>query len=477
MESEVSRSLSRLIPYWGSAKDVDGDSLRKFASSATLRLLDHPQAVGNHFDYRKAIPMVGLRVEDVFPNGRTALPDEYTDLSYMVSHYGPPDSAVEAMRAGTDAASVGFYPPDLLESLRTKAATKKFGRDRVPGVYEVIGTEGAQGAIGYTFLTFLDPGDEVVITDPGYMHFASCAVAVGAVPVPVALTEANDYRLTAEDVERAITPRTKMLVVCDPINPFGTVQSVESLLEIADLCRERGVLIFNNTTHNGHQLDPLREQVPMASLHDRIETDHVVSASGLSKSHGLAAIRVGFLGGSAALVRAVAGVRMEITKIHINYIGQLGALAALNDSGYTTESTKCIRENADLIAERVSGLDGVRQPVVPEYGFSTVLDVSESGATAQEVCVALFKRKQAVIPGDALGSVGAADYIRVNFSDKDGGRLERFLDVLPDAIQEARTGAYARPVADFFRRQASRRGQEIVERIESRTAGWVTPPG
>jgi aspartate/methionine/tyrosine aminotransferase len=412
--------------------------------------------------------MIGLDVEDVYPDGKTALPPEYTDLSYMVSNYGPPDSAVQAMREGTRAENVAFYPPDLLQSLRELAARKKFGRDRAPGEWDVIGTEGAQGAIGYAFMTFLNPGEEVIITDPAYMHFASCAVAVGAVPVPVSLNEGNNFRLTAEDVERVITPRSKMLVVCDPINPFGTVQSETSLRELAALCRRHGIVIFNNTTHSGHQIDPGVKHTPMAALHESADVTHVVSASGLSKSHGLAAIRVGFLAGSVPFVKAVASMRMEVTKIHTNYIGQLGAVAALQDPDYTASSTACMRSNAALIASIAENTKGVRQPVVPDYGFSTVIDLSETGVTAQEVCVALFKRKFATIPGDALGDVGASEYLRINYSHRDQSRLETFGDVLPDAISEAQTGVFATPVADFFRKEGTRRGSAIVEGIESR---------
>lgn len=467
MYDNTGNALTKLVPYWGGGHDTGAldPEVTRFLSSAAVGVLEHPQAIGNHFDYRKAIPMVGLKIDEVYPGGKTALPDDYTDLSYMVSQFGPSAAAVAAMREGTVAENVGFYPPDLLQALREKAATKKFGRPRQPGEWDVIGTEGAQGAIGYAFITFLNPGDEIIITDPAYMHFASCAVAVGAIPVPVALTAENRFRLTAEAVERAITPRSKMLVVCDPINPFGTVQSRDSLIEIADLCREHGIVVFNNTTHSGHQIDPEVQQVPMASL---AETDvsHVVSASGLSKSHGLAAIRVGFLAGSTPFVKAVASMRMELTKIHINYIGQLGALAAIEDHDYVTESTEWIRGNSALLAEIVAATDGVRQPIAPEYGFSTMLDLSEAGATAQEVCVALFKRKFATIPGDALGDVGAADYLRVNFSHRERDRLERFGEALADSIVEARAGTHAEAVAEFYRREGTARGERIIARIE-----------
>jgi aspartate/methionine/tyrosine aminotransferase len=459
----MSDALSRLVPYWGSPDRATSTSInmKHHLSRGALALLDHPQAIGHHFDYRKAIPILDMEVEDVYPDGRTALGESFTDLSYMVSQYGPPDSAVTAMRDATVAENLNFYPPDLLLSLREKAALKKFGRARLAGSFEVIGTEGAQGAIGYSFLTFLNPGDEVIITDPGYMHFSSCAVAVGAVPVPVALTESNHFRLTSEDVERAITSRTKMLVICDPINPFGTVQSRESLVELARLCHDHDVLIFNNTTHSGHQIDPTLTHQSLASMTDTEDVSHVVSASGVSKSHGLASIRVGFLGGVPHLVKAVASMRMEITKVHINFIGQVGALAALDDTTYVRDSTDWIRGNAGIVSDSVKRVSGLRQPIQPEYGFSTVIDVSDAGTTAQELCVALFKRRIATIPGDALGEVGATKYLRLNFSHRDRTRLERFGDILPEAVKDASSGTYRDAVAAFFSRQRTERGDRI----------------
>jgi aspartate/methionine/tyrosine aminotransferase len=460
----LSDALSRLVPYWGSPDRATATSIsmKRHLSRGALALLDHPQAIGHHFDYRKAIPILNMDVEDVYPNGRTALDESFTDLSYMVSQYGAPESAVTAMREGTVAENLNFYPPDLLLSLREKAARKKFDCAHVPGTFEVIGTEGAQGAIGYSFLTFLNPGDEVIITDPGYMHFSSCATAVGAIPVPVALTESNNFRLTAADVERALTSRTKMLVICDPINPFGTVQSNESLVELARLCRDNDVLIFNNTTHSGHQIDQTLTHRTLASMAGTEDVSHVISASGVSKSHGLASVRVGFLGGVPHLVKAVASMRMEITKVHINYIGQLGTLAALDDSEYVRDSTNWLRGNAKLVADCVTRVDGLRQPIQPEYGFSTVIDVSDTGTTAQELCVALFKRRIATIPGDALGEVGATKYLRINFSHRDRTRLERFGDILPEAVREASSGTYRKAVASFFRQQRTRRGDRIA---------------
>ena len=125
-----------------------------------------------------------------------------------------------------------------------------------------------------------------------------------------------------------------MIVVCDPINPFGTVQTREELLAIADMARRRDIVIFNNITHNTHRTDTAAMQIPMASLHTAdTPMDHVVSVSGVSKGYGMPAIRVGFMAGHPALLRGAFLIKMEFTKIHINYPGQYAALAAMRDDG------------------------------------------------------------------------------------------------------------------------------------------------
>ena len=393
--------------------------------------------------------------------------NEYADFSFMVSHYGPPASAVEAMKEATNFDTVGPYPPDLFTELRVEALKSKFQRERDPSTFDVIGTEGAQGGIGYTFLALLSPGDEVIITDPGYMHFSVLRRRVlGVVPVAVPLTAENRFRLTAEDVERRLTSRTKLLVLCDPINPFGTVQDEQSLREIVDLCRVNNVVVLNNITHAGHQMDENIQHRAVASLPD-LNTDHVISITGISKSHGMAGVRIGFLAGHPTFVKPIAALRMEVTKIHTNYLGQIGALAALRDPDYKAKSTHHIRENLRVLADGVAEVEGADLAIMPEYGFSTMLDVSESGASAQEVTVGLLKRKCCVIPGDALGDVGAMNYIRLNYSSADRSHMSRLVEALPEAIAEARSGIYRDQVIRFFSEQTNSRGARIVESLKA----------
>lgn len=473
--AQPEQSLSKgLAFFWSKDYASPGKEthslIQRFMANRAKGLVYNHQGLGNYFTYRHAIPILGIDPKEIFKGGQLLLPDSYVDFGYMWSQAGPPESALQAIRDNTTAEALAPYPPDLFTSLRDAAAEVKFHRPRSE-TFDVLGAEGAQGGIGYTLLAHLEPGDEVIITDPSYMHFYPGPSIAGATVNAIPLRPENNFRLDPDEVRSRINNRTKMLILCDPLNPFGTVQTREELIAISEICRRNNVLIFNNITHSTHQTDPDAVHVPLASLYNEIDTDHVVSTTGISKGYALASLRVGFIAGHPTLLKAQAMLRMEVTKIHINTLGQHAALAALRDRDYVDRSTLIMRRNLGLIKEAVAKAEGVALATEPRYGFCTCLDVSGTGVTAQEITVALFKKGFCVIPGDAMGEVGATKYIRLNYSQKDPAKLERFRDSLDDAVRDAQRGAYAAGVVDFFRKVGTARGQRIIEEIENRRSG------
>lgn len=469
----MAKAKPRFIMSWGREYQMDGKlvshRMQRNISQRAKPLFYHPQGMGNYFTYREAIDVLGWEHTDVYKGGRIDLdPAEWSDLGWMCSYIGPPNSAVEEMRRRVTPENLGPYPPDLLSELRDLAATEKFGRERGDD-FEVIGVEGAQGGIGYTYLTYLDPGDEVIMPDPVYFHFAPAALMAGATPVQIPLGPHNDYRMKPEEIKKHINLRTKMIVICDPINPFGSTQTKEELIEIVKIANENNLIVFNNITHNTHQLDPNVKQYPIASLYKEVDTSNVISTSGMSKGYGMAALRLGFLAGHPDVLKAAAMMKMEITKIHTNLLGQYGALAALKDKEYVASAQKTMRRNLEFVVDSVKGWNAkgcqVTCPTTPKYGFSMVLDTSQTGATAQEICVALFKRHVALYAGDGLGDVGAGTTIRINLSRPDIWAYELLRDQMIPAIEEARTGIYADKIIHFFEEGNTPRGLRLAQEL------------
>ena len=429
-------------------------------------LMDDPQAMGNYMTYRDAIRILGLDPATIYRNGRIDLDlSEWSDLGWMAAHVGPPPAVVERMREATTADNIGPYSPDLIGPLRELVATKKFGRPRGAD-FEVIGTEGAQAGVSFTVQTVVDPGDEVIVTDPGYFHFIPAVRLAGGVPVRMPIGHETGYRMQPDQLRRYVTQRTKLIVVCDPLNPFGVVQTRAELIEIAEIAREAGAFVLDDITHNAHRIDPEAEHVPMSALYEETETRHVITTFGMSHGYGMAAARIGFLAGDPALMRACLAAKIALVRLNTNLIGQYGALAALEEGDdYLRAAEEIARRNLAHIRETVRQTPGLRIPVEPQYGFSMVIDVSGADVSAQELCVALFKRRVAVYPGDGLGDVGATEYIRVNFSQPDLVAFERFRAALPEAIAEAKSGVYRQAVIEFFAAADTDRGRMIVEKL------------
>lgn len=441
----------------------------KLLSDKSKVLLHHPQGMGNYFTFKPAVKILGLDINKIAADGVYNVTGEgYFDMGYMANHIGPPESALKTLKEASNHINVGVYPPDCTAELKALVASKKFGR-KLGDDFTVMGVEGAQGGIGYAYQTFLNPGDEVIATDPGYFHFVPAAESLGATVKTVTLNQNNGYRLDPKEVEALITPKTKMIVVCDPVNPFGTVQTKEELLAIAELARKNDIVILNNITHNTHHTDPNFVQIPMASLHsEATPMDHVISVSGTSKGYGMPGLRVGFLAGHPALIRGAFLIKMEMTKIHINYPGQFAALTAMQDKEYLEKSTEIIRRNYAHIEETVNMTEGVTIPVKPAYGFCMMIDITGAGVTAQEVTVGLLKGKISVTPGDGLGQDGATTYIRLNYSHPDIKCFETFRTALPAAIKEAKSGVYKDGVIAFYESIGSERGKAIIELLKNR---------
>ena len=460
-------SGKRFVLGWRAESDTLA-LLEKTRSEKLSSVARSPHGMWNYMTYRDAISILGLDPSSIYKDGRIDLdPREWADFGWMLCHAGPPQSAVSEMKRRTVESNVNPYSPDLIEPLRDLCAEFKFGRPRGRD-FEVIGTEGAQAGISYALNTFVDGGDEVIITDPGYFHFESAVLMAGGVPVRATLNRKNGFRLDPLEVESLVSEKTKILIVCDPVNPFGTVQTKEELLALAEIARGNDMIIINDITHNAHRIDPRSEHFPMSSLWKDSNTDNVVSLYSVSHGYGMAAVRMGFLAGHSDIMRACLMTKTSMTRLNTNLIAQYGALAALRDTNYVSGTEKLIRENYRRVRDILEGTDGISIPVEPSYGFSMVADVGGTGATAQELTVSLFKRKIAVYPGDGLGDSGALDYIRLNFSHSDRMALEKLESSLGEAVEEARTGVYREDIVRFFERRENERAKWILRKLKKR---------
>jgi aspartate/methionine/tyrosine aminotransferase len=429
------------------------------AISERLRALQRSHhAMWNYVTYRDAIALLGLDTSELYPEGTTRLPADWADLGWLTCFCGPPESAVAAMRDAVQPRALDMYAPDLIEPLRDAAATV-LGRTRDAG-FEVVGTEGAQAGLALALMATVDPGDEVILGDPGYFHLPSAVIAAGGRPVPVGLGADTGYRLDPDRVAAAITPRTRAICLIDPVNPYGTAARRDEVEALAEIAERSGALLIDDVTHGPLRIDPESQLHPAVTVSER-----AVATFSVSHCYGMAGARIGFLAGPRGLMRGCLQLKAALTRLNTNPVSQRGALAPQRDEAYLERAQATIAANLAHLEETIAGVDGVDLVVRPERGLACALDVSGTGTSAQELMVALFARRVAVYPGDGLGERGAAHVVRLNLSNPEPRVMEHVRAVLPDAVAEAASGRWREPVAALLDGKGTDRAARLAARI------------
>lgn len=292
---------------------------------------------------------------------------------------------------------------------------------------EVLVTVGGSEAIDLAFRAMLDPGDEVLIPQPSYVSYLPCAVLADGVPVTIPLQHENSFKLTREELEAAITPRTKILVLPFPNNPTGAVMTREDLEPIAQAVMEHDLYVVSDEIYS--ELTYSGEHCSIASLPGM--RDRTLVINGFSKGFAMTGWRLGYICGPAPIVE-------QMTKIHQYAImcapttSQYAAVEALRNCGRDVEQ---MRESYNqrrrfLMNEfRKMGL----QCFEPYGAFYAFPSIQEFGMTSEEFATRLLQEeKVAVVPGTAFGDCGEG-FLRISYAysladlKEAIGRLEKFV--------------------------------------------------
>ena len=293
---------------------------------------------------------------------------------------------------------------------------------------EMVVTVGASEAIDLCLRVLVAPGDEVLIPDPSYVSYAPGVLFCGGTPVPVRTREENGFRLQAEDVEKAVTERTKALILPYPNNPTGGIMEHDDLSGLADVVRRNNLLvisdeIYGELTYGGNA------HVSFASLPGMKEQTLLIS--GFSKAFAMTGWRVGYVCGPKEILS-------EVNKIHQYTIlcaprmSQEAALEALRRGrGNDYEDIRRMRDSYDrrrrVIVKglRELGLDCF-EPLGAFYAFPCV---RSTGRTSEEFCQELLRsRHVACVPGTAFGASGEG-FIRCSYATS-MERIEKALELM-----------------------------------------------
>ena len=318
------------------------------------------------------------------------------------------DEAIYSLERGRT-----FYTSNAgLKELKVEIANYLYRRFDLEYDYakEMLVTVGGSEAIDIALRTMLDPGDEVLIPQPSYVSYLPCTVLAGGTPVVIDLKEENQFRLTAEELEAAITDKTKILILPFPNNPTGAVMEKADLEAIAKVVEKHDLFVLSDEIYA--ELTYLDNHVSFASLPGMKE--RTVLINGFSKSHAMTGWRLGYACAPAQIIE-------QMLKIH-----QYAIMCAPTTSQYAAvEAVKnCDEEVAQMREEynarrrylmhrfREMGL----QCFEPSGAFYVFPSIKKFGMTSEEFATRLLEEeKVAVVPGTAFGDCGEG-FLRISYA-------------------------------------------------------------
>ena len=318
------------------------------------------------------------------------------------------EAGIQALQAGKT-----FYTSNSgLMELRKAVSdfTKRHTGLTYDPASEIMLTVGGSEAIDVALRTIINPGDEVIYIQPSYVSYLPCILLADGVPVPIELKAENRFRLTREELEAAITPKTKALILSFPNNPTGAIMEKEDLEAIVDVIKEHHILVISDEIYS--ELTYGKEHVSIASLPGMKEYSIVIN--GFSKGFAMTGWRLGYALGNKEILK-------QMIKIHqyaimcAPTVSQYAAIEAMyngdQDVIYMRESYNQRRRFLYHELQRL-GLPCF----LPEGAFYMFPDIREFGMTSEDFALDLLKEeKVAVVPGSAFGDCGEG-FIRISYA-------------------------------------------------------------
>ena len=275
---------------------------------------------------------------------------------------------------------------------------------------EMLVTVGGSEAIDIAMRAMLDPQDEVLIPQPSYVSYVPCCVLANGTQVPIELKAENEFRLTAEELEAAITPKTKLLVMPFPNNPTGAVMEKKDLEAVAEVVKKHDLFVLSDEIYA--ELTYLDNHVSIASIPGMRERTIVIN--GFSKSHAMTGWRLGYACGPEVIIK-------QMLKIH-----QFAIMCAPTTSQYA--AVEALRNGDEDVAMMREEYNGRRRYVLERFkemglscfepfgAFYALPCIKDLGMTSDEFATKLLQTKKvAVVPGTAFGACGEG-FLRISYA-------------------------------------------------------------
>jgi aminotransferase len=314
-----------------------------------------------------------------------------------------------------------------------KAITRKVKKENKIDATEeeVIVTSGSKEAILLAMLSVLDPGDEVVVPDPGYVAYKPIAKMIGAFPVPLQLKEEEGFDISVERLKKLITEKSKLLVLNSPSNPTGTVSKRKTLEEIADVIVEKKLTVLTDEAYEKLVYDDARH-VSFASLNGMKE--YTITTQTFSKSYAMTGFRVGYAVAPKKIIKEMSEFKI-CTTICAPTISQLAAIEAFKAEKYVQKMRREYDRRRKMLIRRLGELPNIHC-VRPRGAFYAFPNVGGIGMNSEKFTDFLLREaKVIVVPGTEFGDFGE-NHVRMSYATA-YEKIEEAMDRIERAVSKA----------------------------------------
>lgn len=322
------------------------------------------------------------------------------------------DAACKALRQGDTHYT---NSSGILEYKKVAADVTERSRGFKPDLDQILVTAGGNVQIYYGVACAVNPGDEVVIPDPSFVSYNSIIKFVGAKPVKVPLYEENEFRLNPDDVEDAITDKTRMIIINSPNNPTGSVMTEEEFRRIYEIAEKYDLYLMSDEVYARMIYEDSNTTFSSPSKYDRCK-ERTLVVHAFSKSYAMTGWRLGAVMGPAEMISKM-GLLLETTSSCVSPFIQRAGIEAL--TGSQEPINKMIdefRKRRDMIVDELNKLPEIRC-LKPKGAFYVFPNIKETGLTSQEFAdMMLDKAGVALCPGNYFGESGEG-YVRLCYAN------------------------------------------------------------
>ncbi len=336
------------------------------------------------------------------------------DMTVGIPDFDTPDHIKEAAKRAIDEGYTRYtHNAGLIEVREALAAKLKRDNGIVANPEnEVMCTAGGMGALVLANLVLVNPGDEVLYPEPGFVsHYAHIKLAEG-IPVPFQLKKENGFGVTAEEIEKLITDKTKMIVLNSPNNPSGGIISNSELKKIAELCIENNIIVVSDEAYEKFRYNN-EKPLYIGALPGMKERS--VSIFSLSKTYAMTGWRIGAVAGSSEIVEAMTKLQEHIIAMPTTVSQKAAEAAVTGPQDCVDEMMKTFAKRRDIITKGLDAIEGV-DLAPPGGAFYAFPDISAYGMKSYDLVLKIMKETDVVtVHGSAFGEFGEG-FIRLCYA-------------------------------------------------------------